>query len=63
MRRKIDIMLLKKNHYDVDRSWVVNLSAQNLSSPEKFILSIGLSFAPAPRKVPIPQIVTAVECG
>ena len=46
----------------VDR-WVVNLSSQTLSSPQTSILSRGLNFALAPRKVPIPHIVAAVEKG
>ena len=43
--------------------WVVNLSSKTLSSPQKSILSRGLNFSPAPRRLTIPQIVVAVESG
>jgi hypothetical protein len=42
---------------------VINLSSKELSPAQQSILSKGLNFAPAPRKVPIPQIVASVESG
>ena len=44
-------------------NWVVNLSSKQLSTPQKSVLARGLSFAPAPRKIPASRIVAAVEDG
>ena len=41
--------------------WVVNLSSRTLSSAEKNVLSKGLNFAPAPRKIPTAHMVATVE--
>ena len=62
MKRKIDV-LLRRNNQTYDDRWVVNLSSRTLSSAEKSILSKGLNFALAPRRIPIPRIVAAVESG
>jgi len=62
MKRKIDVLLRCNNHTYDDR-WVVNLSSRTLSSAEKSVLSEGLNFALAPRRIPIPRIVAAVESG
>ena len=56
-------MLSRRMNSPVDNKWVMNLSSENLCTPERPILSKGLNFAPAPKKVPIPQIVAAVENG
>ena len=45
------------------KRWVVNLSSKPLTSAQKSILERGLNFAPAPRKVPVPQMVARVEQG
>ena len=56
-------MLSRRMNCPVDNKWVVNLSSKTLCTPERSILSKGLNFAPASRKVPVPQIVAAVENG
>ena len=43
--------------------WASNLSSRTLSTTEKDVLARGLNFAPAPRKIPVPEIVAAVESG
>ena len=43
--------------------WVVNLSSRPLSTAEESVLAKGLNFAPAPRRIPVPDIVAAVEGG
>ena len=43
--------------------WVVNLSSRPLSVAEKGVLARGLNFAPAPKGIPVPEIITAVESG
>ena len=40
-----------------------NLSSRTLSTTEKGVLARGLNFAPAPQKIPVPEIVAAVESG
>ena len=42
---------------------MVNLSARSLSKAEEGVLAKGLNFAPAPRKIPVPDIIAAVEGG
>lgn len=44
-----------------EKRWVVNLSNQELSTRQQSVLSKGLSFAPASKKILIPTIVAAVE--
>ena len=46
-----------------DDRWVVNLSSRTLSAAERRVLARGLNFAPAPRRIPVTEIVTAVEDG
>ena len=41
--------------------WVVNLSGHSLTEDERRVLEKGLNFAPAPRRVPVLDVVTAVE--
>ena len=43
--------------------WIVNNSSRVLSEREKEVLSKGLNFSPAPTRIPIPEIVVAVEEG
>ena len=43
--------------------WVINLSSRALSEVEKGVLAKGLKFAPAPKRIPVPEIVAAVEEG
>ena len=57
MKKKIDAILRKRDSHTIDERWVVNLSSRDLTTPQKSILSKGLSFAPAPRKIPIPMIM------
>lgn len=42
---------------------VVNLSSQLLTSPERRVLSRSLNFAIAARKIPLKEILAAVEDG
>lgn len=44
-----------------DDRWIVNLSSRMLSAAERKVLARGLNFAPAPRRIPVTEIVTAVE--
>ena len=44
-------------------SWVINLSSKQLSSPQKSVLARGLNFTPAPHRIPVLQMVAAVEDG
>jgi len=43
--------------------WVVHISSKPLTSVQTSVLQKGLNFAPAPRKIPVPSIVAAVEQG
>lgn len=43
--------------------WVVNLSSRVMTETEHSALALGLNFAPAPRSVPVPQLVAAIEDG
>ena len=47
----------------IPERWVVNLSSRPLNDGETSVLAKGLNFAPVPSKVPIPQMVAAVEDG
>ena len=42
---------------------VVNLSSKSLSDTQKRVLAKGLKFAPAPKSIPVKEIVTNVESG
>ena len=53
----------KGNVSDIVERWVVNRSSRELTTDEKVVLRKGLNFAPAPRKVPVTEIVAAVEDG
>ena len=48
---------------DVKKRWVLNLSNTQLSTEETEVLKKGLNFAPAPHKIPVSQMISAVECG
>ena len=66
-KRKFD-KLLNRGTGDVRArrskdKWVVNLSSRPLSTAEESVLAKGLNFAPAPRRIPVPDIVAAVEGG
>ena len=39
------------------------MSSRDLSIPEKSILSKGLNFVPAPKRIPIPHMIAAIESG
>lgn len=52
-----------RNDHPYTEKWVVNHSFRDLTPQEKSVLSRGLNFAPAPTKVPIPEIIVAVEDG
>ena len=41
--------------------WVVNMPSRLLSTAEKSALAKGLNFAPAPKRIPVPDIVAGVE--
>ena len=41
----------------------MNVSSRTLSVAEKEVLARGLNFAPAPKRIPVTEIVTAVEDG
>lgn len=41
--------------------WVINMSSRQLTESETSLLSKGLNFAPAPRKIPSQQIINEVE--
>ena len=66
-KRKFDTLMGRVNaetrHGRQDDRWVVNLSSRSLSTAEKDVLARGPNFAPAPRRVPIAEIVAAVEDG
>ena len=40
--------------------WILNLSSRTPSAVEKEVLSRGLNFATAPKRIPVTEIVTAV---
>ena len=41
--------------------WVINLSSKQLSDQQEKVLAKGLKFAPAPKSIPIKEIIAAVE--
>ena len=43
--------------------WMVNLLSRPLSVVEKGVLARGLNLAPAPKRIPVPEIIAAVESG
>ena len=51
---------MKKVYED---KWVANHSSRVLSEKEKEVLSKGLNFAPTPMRIPVPEIIIAVEEG
>ena len=51
------------NNKNIDKSWVKNLSSRKFSKSETEVLSKGMKFAVAPRKVPVIDFVCGVEQG
>ena len=51
------------NNKNIDKSWVKNLSSRKFSKSETEVLSKGMKFAVAPRKVPVLDFVCGVEQG
>ena len=51
------------NNKNIDKSWVKNLSSRQFSKSETEVLSKGMKFAAAPRKVPVLDFVCGVEKG
>lgn len=47
----------------MEQRCIVNLSSRSLSEPQKSVLGRGLNFAPAPKRVPIANLVVTVEQG
>ncbi len=65
-KHKFDLLLAKSNKEDLlecTNKWVINHSSRQLNLIEKKALSKGLNFTPAPKSIPIPRIVAAVETG
>ncbi len=65
-KHKFDLLLAKSNKEDLHEctdKWVINHSSRQLNLIEKKALSKGLNFTPAPKSIPIPRIVAAVETG
>ena len=56
-------MLTKSCSRGFEDRWVVNMSSRDLSIPEKSILSKGLNFVPAPKRIPILHIIAAIKSG
>lgn len=50
-----------KRKRNVNPKWIVNKSSRNLNESEKSILSKGLNFAPAPRKIPVEKFIIETE--
>ena len=64
LQTKFDRLLKKRRvNNPTDERWVINMSSKVLSTPQKSILGKGLNFAPAPKRIPVPQLVAAVEQG
>ena len=51
------------NNKNIDKSWVQNLSSRQFSKSETEVLSKGMKFAVAPRKVPVSDFVCGIEQG
>ena len=67
-KSKFDCLLVRRNACaqtkQVSRErWVVNLSKTPLEDAEIGVLSKGLNFAPAPSKIPVTDLIAAVEKG
>ena len=68
-KKKFDLLLLSRMGHEgkinkvYDDKWVANHSSRVLSEIEKEVLSKGLNFAPTPMRIPVPEIIIAVEEG
>ena len=66
-KRKFDALLNRSTGGSHPRCpndrWVNDLSSRPLSVEEKGVLARGLYFASAPKRIPIPEIIAAVEDG
>ena len=51
------------NSKNIDKSWVKNLSSRQFSKSETEVLSKGMKFAVAPRKIPVLDFGFGVEQG
>ena len=45
------------------KKWVVNLTEHKLTRDQEDVLTLGLNFVPAPKKLPMLDIVTGIELG
>ena len=45
------------------KKWVVNLTEHKLTRDQEDVLKLGLNFVPAPKKLPMLDIVTGIELG
>ena len=68
--KKLDAMILKKRSVkEVNlrpeglKKWVVNMTNHKLTPSQESVLSLGLNFAPTPRKLPLMDTVASVECA
>ena len=62
MQTKFDRLLKGRRVSNLtDDRQVVNMSSKTLSTPQKSILGKGLNFGPAPKWIPVPQLVVTVE--
>ena len=41
--------------------WVVNMSNRNITKSQEEVLSLGLNFSPAPRKLPLLDTISSIE--
>ena len=65
-KRKFDLLLVRSisnNSKGPTERWVVNRSTKNITTQEERVLAKGLNFTPAPKRIPVPQIIAAVEDG
>ena len=68
-KKKFDLLLLSRIGHEgkmnkmYEDKWVANHSSRVLSEKEKEVLSKGLNFAPIPLRIPVPEIIIAVEEG
>ena len=61
-KRKFEVLVQRNDPRPQTKArWIVNLSSKTLSDDQKRVLSHGMNFAPAPRKIPVPEIVSTVE--
>ena len=49
--------------HDMENRWVAKFSTKELSASQWSVLSKGLNFAPAPKKIPVQRFVAEVEDG